>query len=140
VLVADEAPIAQPAGLPELADPSRVGERHALSEVSDERLADPAAIVGLVPPDALGAWNATATGQWVRGDDWAVVDVELVSEQPDEAFDSTVRKLLAVFRTEAGLELAVWPASWPETLAEVLGHDPWSSTEGWQPFTFWHGE
>lgn len=93
-----------------------------------------------VPTGAIGTWNAGGTAKHSTGDGWAVLDVELVSEQEDEAFDSRVGVLIALFALKGGgWASALWPGSRPEEVARLLGFDPWAHAS-WRDREVWLGE
>lgn len=93
-----------------------------------------------VPSDAIGTWNAGGKAKHGSGDGWAVLDVELVSEQEDEAFDSRVGAVIALFALkEGGWASVVWPGSRHEEVARLLGFDPWAHAS-WREHEVWLGE
>ncbi len=92
------------------------------------------------PLEAIGAWNARGTGRLAHGDGWSVLEVELVPEQEDAAFDERVGVIAAVFALEAGRWASlVWPGARHEEVAQILGFDPWNQSV-WTKHEVWLGE
>jgi hypothetical protein len=100
---------------------------------------------------AVATWNANGEGRWKHGEDWIVVDVELVQEQAEADCGACgdgggggdyVSVIFALWKVEEGWAAAVWRPGERDVLTKVMGFDPWNDkdTGDWQACSVWYGE
>jgi len=94
---------------------------------------------------AVATWNCKGEGRWAHSPgEWIIVDVELIQEQAeDDGFDENpgdvVDVIFALWKVSEGWAAAVWPASAPDLLAELIGFNGWPDS-GWTGCEVWYGE